>query len=71
MAGVVTGRRAERIVAWFGAHWAEVVQAGPERGQRERVQQRVMQLVLAGCLRHAALLPTKKERLAAARQARL
>ena len=53
---------------------AEVVQAGPERaaaGGALCAKQRVMQVVLAGCLRHAALLPTKKERLAAARQARL
>ena len=57
---------------------AEVGQVGPERAAasgalctQQRVKQRVMQLVLTGCLRHAALLPSKKERLAAARQARL
>ena len=26
--GIVTGERAARIVAWFGAHWSEVVQDG-------------------------------------------
>eukprot|EP01050_Picozoa_sp_SAG11_P011184 SAG11_NODE_1168_length_5617_cov_20.200254_2_plen_492_part_00 len=29
--GVVTGERAARIVAWFGAHWGEVVQDGQIR----------------------------------------
>jgi hypothetical protein len=29
--GAVTGERAARIVAWFGAHWAEVVQDGQVR----------------------------------------
>ena len=57
---------------------AEGAQAGPESAAatggalctQQRVKGRVMQLVLTGCLRHAALLPTRKERLAAARQAR-
>jgi hypothetical protein len=30
-AGAVTGERAARIVEWFGAHWAEVVQDGQVR----------------------------------------
>ena len=29
--GAVTGERASRIVAWFGAHWGEVVQDGQIR----------------------------------------
>jgi hypothetical protein len=39
-AGVVTGERAARIVEWFGAHWAEVVQDGQVKhlgiGERKR-----------------------------------
>ena len=32
--GLVTAERAARIVAWFGAHWSEVVQDGQVRHAR-------------------------------------